>query len=141
MPPIITHETPSWMPRTTLLDLAKCGVAQPGAVIDVTRLQGLSGITVDEAGAHSGALARMAQIASHPGIRERPSHCRNAGALGLAADPQHGGDPWKFAGSACFRVGWKGGGRTRRCRRRGGDRECRVSRDGATASGAADEGA
>lgn len=53
---------------TTLLDLAKTGVVQPETVIDITRLEGLSEITVDESCAHIGALARMATVADDPRI-------------------------------------------------------------------------
>lgn len=54
---------------TTLLDLAKCGVSEPDMVIDITHLSGMSGITVDAAGARIGALARMSEVADHEDIR------------------------------------------------------------------------
>ncbi|MBN8952996.1 MULTISPECIES: xanthine dehydrogenase family protein subunit M [unclassified Rhizobium] len=54
---------------TTLLDLAKCGVGEPDTVIDITRLSGMSGITVDAAGVTIGALARMSEVADHEEIR------------------------------------------------------------------------
>ncbi|NKJ04273.1 xanthine dehydrogenase family protein subunit M [Rhizobium sp. SG741] len=54
---------------TTLLDLAKCGVSEPETVIDITHLSGMSGITVDTAGARIGALARMSEVADHGDIR------------------------------------------------------------------------
>ncbi|MDE1157526.1 MAG: xanthine dehydrogenase family protein subunit M [Neorhizobium sp.] len=53
---------------TTLLDLAKCGVATPDTVIDVTHLSGLSAIEVDADGARIGALAKMAAVADDPAI-------------------------------------------------------------------------
>jgi len=54
---------------TTLLDLAKCGVTEPETVIDIVNLSGMSGITVDAAGATIGALARMSEVADHKEIR------------------------------------------------------------------------
>ncbi|MGM4983495.1 MULTISPECIES: FAD binding domain-containing protein [Rhizobium] len=54
---------------TTLLDLAKCGVSEPETVIDITHLSGMSGITVDTAGARIGALARMSEVADHGDIQ------------------------------------------------------------------------
>jgi xanthine dehydrogenase YagS FAD-binding subunit len=54
---------------TSLLDLAKCGVVEPGEIIDISHLTGLDAITVDERGASIGALARMARVAGHAGIR------------------------------------------------------------------------
>jgi xanthine dehydrogenase YagS FAD-binding subunit len=54
---------------TTLLDLAKCGVAAADALVDITHLQGLGAIEADEKGASIGALARMSQVADHAGIR------------------------------------------------------------------------
>jgi xanthine dehydrogenase YagS FAD-binding subunit len=53
---------------TTLIDLAKCGVAEPETVVDITRLPGLDAITVTETGASIGALARMSRVAEHPDI-------------------------------------------------------------------------
>ena len=50
---------------TTLIDLAKCGVAEPETVVDITHLNGLDGITVDDRGATIGALARMSSVADH----------------------------------------------------------------------------
>jgi xanthine dehydrogenase YagS FAD-binding subunit len=55
---------------TTLLDLAKCDVARPDRVIDLTRLPGLNAVTIDETGATIGALATMSRIAEHEGIRQ-----------------------------------------------------------------------
>lgn len=54
---------------TTLLDLAKCGVADPERVVDVTHLRGIDEVRVDEAGAHIGALAKMSRVADDPAIR------------------------------------------------------------------------
>ncbi|TWF52225.1 FAD binding domain-containing protein [Neorhizobium alkalisoli] len=54
---------------TTLLDLAKCGVAAPETVIDITHLPGLSDIIVSADAATIGALARMSEVADHPSIK------------------------------------------------------------------------
>ncbi len=71
---------------TTLLDLAKCGVTEPDAVIDISHLPGLDGITVDEEGATIGALARMSAVADHPGIKA--GFPAIAESLSLAASAQ-----------------------------------------------------
>lgn len=71
---------------TTLLDLAKCGVARPAQVIDITRLSGLDTIAVTAEGAQIGALARMAQVAADPGIRA--GFPAVAAALALSASAQ-----------------------------------------------------
>ncbi|WP_262298130.1 FAD binding domain-containing protein [Microvirga sesbaniae] len=55
---------------TTLLDLAKCEVARPETVIDLTRLPDLDMITVGENGAMIGALATMSRVADDPSIRQ-----------------------------------------------------------------------
>jgi len=55
---------------TTLLDLAKCGVAAPAKVIDITHLEGLDMITFGAAGVHIGALAKMSHVAADAAIRE-----------------------------------------------------------------------
>jgi xanthine dehydrogenase YagS FAD-binding subunit len=71
---------------TTLLDLAKCGVAEPETVVDITRLGGLDAIRVDDRGARIGALAKMSHVADNAAIR---SHFPAiAEALALAASPQ-----------------------------------------------------
>ena len=54
---------------TTLLDLAKCGVAEPDQLVDITHLDGLDAIRVDRDGAYLGALAKMSHVADDPGIR------------------------------------------------------------------------
>ncbi|MER8830113.1 xanthine dehydrogenase family protein subunit M [Mesorhizobium sp. M0938] len=56
---------------TTLVDLAKCGVAEPDTVVDITHLKGLDAITVDDRGATIGALARMSSVADHADIKSR----------------------------------------------------------------------
>jgi xanthine dehydrogenase YagS FAD-binding subunit len=54
---------------TTLLDLAKSGVAAPEIVIDISHLAGLGGIAIEPNRATIGALARMSEVADHAGIR------------------------------------------------------------------------
>jgi xanthine dehydrogenase YagS FAD-binding subunit len=54
---------------TTLIDLAKCGVAEPEQVVDITHLKGLDAIKVDRQGAYLGALARMSHVADDANIR------------------------------------------------------------------------
>ncbi|PTE08452.1 FAD binding domain-containing protein [Mesorhizobium helmanticense] len=56
---------------TTLIDLAKCGVAEPDTLVDITHLKGLDAITVDDRGATIGALAKMSGIADHADIKSR----------------------------------------------------------------------
>lgn len=55
---------------TTLLDLAKCGVAEPEQVIDITHLKGLDAVSVGPDGAHIGALAKMSHVADDAAIRK-----------------------------------------------------------------------
>lgn len=54
---------------TTLIDLAKCGVAEPETVVDITGLDGLRDIRADASGAEIGALASMNGVAADAGIR------------------------------------------------------------------------
>ncbi|WP_119269260.1 FAD binding domain-containing protein [Taklimakanibacter deserti] len=55
---------------TTLVDLAKCGVAMPDEVVDITHIEGLDAIKVDRDGARLGALARMSHVADDARIRK-----------------------------------------------------------------------
>jgi xanthine dehydrogenase YagS FAD-binding subunit len=55
---------------TTLLDLMKCGVETPIRLVDLTRIDGLDAIRVDEIGVRLGALATMSAVADHPSIKE-----------------------------------------------------------------------
>jgi xanthine dehydrogenase YagS FAD-binding subunit len=71
---------------TTLLDLAKCGVAAPETVIDITHLPGLSNIAVSADAATIGALARMSEVADHPSIKA--SFPAVSESLSLAASAQ-----------------------------------------------------
>ncbi|WP_430250975.1 FAD binding domain-containing protein [Neorhizobium sp. DAR64860/K0K1] len=54
---------------TTLIDLAKCGVADPETVVDISHLEGLSGIEVTPQSVTIGALSRMSDVADHAGIQ------------------------------------------------------------------------
>ena len=71
---------------TTLLDLAKCGVAEPDLVIDITHISGLAAITHDDGGVTIGALAKMAEVADHGHIQS--NFPAVAQSLSLAASPQ-----------------------------------------------------
>jgi xanthine dehydrogenase YagS FAD-binding subunit len=71
---------------TSLLDLAKCGVADPDLVIDITHLSGLSAITIEENGVTIGALAKMAAVADDAHIRSAFPAVANS--LSLAASAQ-----------------------------------------------------
>lgn len=55
---------------TTLLDLAKCGIAAPETVVDITFLSGLDAISSTETGVTIGALAKMSAVAEHRVIKE-----------------------------------------------------------------------
>ncbi|PKA44754.1 FAD-binding molybdopterin dehydrogenase [Rhizobium sullae] len=55
---------------TTLLDLAKCGIAEPETVVDITFIPDLNSISSTETGVTIGALAKMAEVAEHPVIME-----------------------------------------------------------------------
>ncbi|MCB8837221.1 xanthine dehydrogenase family protein subunit M [Aurantimonas sp. VKM B-3413] len=56
---------------TTLIDLAKCGVAKPRTVVDITRLPDLPAIAHNEDGATIGALATMSRVAADAGVQAR----------------------------------------------------------------------
>ncbi|WP_028745766.1 FAD binding domain-containing protein [Rhizobium mesoamericanum] len=71
---------------TTLLDLAKCGVAEPETVIDISHLPDLSQISADSNGVTIGALAKMEDVAASPGIRA--NYPAISQSLLLAASPQ-----------------------------------------------------
>ncbi|RDJ07873.1 FAD binding domain-containing protein [Rhizobium grahamii] len=71
---------------TTLLDLAKCGVAAPDFVIDISHLSDLAKISADGDGVTIGALAKMEDVAASPGIRaDYPAVSKS---LALAASAQ-----------------------------------------------------
>jgi xanthine dehydrogenase YagS FAD-binding subunit len=54
---------------TTLVDLAKCGIAEPATVIDISHIEGLSAIDVTADRAIIGALARMSHVADNPQVK------------------------------------------------------------------------
>ncbi|SFP39507.1 xanthine dehydrogenase YagS FAD-binding subunit [Mesorhizobium sp. NFR06] len=54
---------------TTLVDLAKCGVAEPATVIDISHIEGLAAIDVGADRAIIGALAKMSHVADHAGVK------------------------------------------------------------------------
>jgi xanthine dehydrogenase YagS FAD-binding subunit len=56
---------------TTLVDLMKCGVEEPGRVVDITDLPGLDAIEADDSRMRVGALARMNDVADHPVVQQR----------------------------------------------------------------------
>src|SRR4029078_8380835 len=49
---------------------AKCGVAEPETVVDITHLQGLDTIAFTAAGVTIGALANMSAVSTDRGIRD-----------------------------------------------------------------------
>ncbi len=55
---------------TTMVDLMKCGVEVPSALIDITRLRGLDTIEAGPASVRIGALSKMSDVADHPTIRK-----------------------------------------------------------------------
>lgn len=71
---------------TTLLDLAKSGVARPIEVVDISRLPGLDSIIADTDGLRIGALARMSRVAADDTVlRAAPAVAQ---ALSLSASTQ-----------------------------------------------------
>lgn len=54
---------------TTLIDLAKCGVAEPATVIDISHIEGLNAIDVTAGRAVIGALAKMSHVADNPEMK------------------------------------------------------------------------
>jgi xanthine dehydrogenase YagS FAD-binding subunit len=54
---------------TTLVDLAKCGVAEPATVIDISHIRGLDAIDVTAGRAVIGALARMSRVADNAEVK------------------------------------------------------------------------
>lgn len=55
---------------TDLIQLMQERVLDPDRIVDITTLPDLDGIEAGRDGAHLGALARMASVASHPGVQE-----------------------------------------------------------------------
>jgi len=56
---------------TTLVDLAKCGVAEPSTVIDISHIDGLATIDVTTDRALIGALAKMSHVADNAEVKSR----------------------------------------------------------------------
>ncbi|WP_434722171.1 FAD binding domain-containing protein [Mesorhizobium sp. RIZ17] len=54
---------------TTLIDLAKCGVAEPTVVIDISHIEGLNAVDVTADRAFIGALAKMSHVADNPQVK------------------------------------------------------------------------
>ncbi|ACM28266.1 FAD binding domain-containing protein [Rhizobium rhizogenes] len=71
---------------TTLLDLAKCGIAEPGTVVDITHLSGLDAIALTDQGVTIGALAKMSRVADDANIKAQFPAVSEA--LSLAASAQ-----------------------------------------------------
>ncbi|HEY0436214.1 MAG TPA: FAD binding domain-containing protein, partial [Phenylobacterium sp.] len=72
---------------TTLIDLMKIDVMRPAAVVDINALSREHGqIAEGPEGLRLGALARMADAADHPAVRE--TYPVIAESLALAASPQ-----------------------------------------------------
>ncbi|WFU01611.1 xanthine dehydrogenase family protein subunit M [Rhizobium sp. CB3171] len=71
---------------TTLLDLAKCGVAEPETVVDISHLAGLDTISLTDRTITIGVLARMSRVADDANIKAQfPAVSQ---ALSLAASAQ-----------------------------------------------------
>ncbi|MDK4739550.1 xanthine dehydrogenase family protein subunit M [Rhizobium sp. CNPSo 3464] len=71
---------------TTLLDLAKCGVAEPERVVDISHLAGLDAISLTDRSVMIGALAKMSRVADDANIKAQfPAVSQ---ALSLAASAQ-----------------------------------------------------
>jgi xanthine dehydrogenase YagS FAD-binding subunit len=72
---------------TTLVDLMKLEVLRPTAIVNLAPLRAtLSDIVLRPDGLHLGALATMAKVADHPGVRRE--YPVIADSLALAASPQ-----------------------------------------------------
>jgi xanthine dehydrogenase YagS FAD-binding subunit len=71
---------------TTLLDLAKCGVAEPETVVDISHLAGFDAITLTDQGVTIGALAKMSRVADDANIKAQFPAVSEA--LSLAASAQ-----------------------------------------------------
>ena len=71
---------------TTLLDLMKCGVEQPARIVDITRVNGLSQIEVDQSSIRIGGLAKMSHVADDARVKAVAPAVSEA--LWRAASPQ-----------------------------------------------------
>ena len=56
---------------TNLVDLMRLGVEEPGALVDVTRLEGAEVEELADGGIRIGAAVRNSELAAHPLVRER----------------------------------------------------------------------
>jgi xanthine dehydrogenase YagS FAD-binding subunit len=54
---------------TELVNWLKLGIVRPAQLLDINDLPGMAGIVLDADGLHVGALVRMAELTSHPGVR------------------------------------------------------------------------
>jgi xanthine dehydrogenase YagS FAD-binding subunit len=85
--PSVDNATQYLAGGTTLIDLMKLNVMRPQTLIDINPLEGeLGKIQNDANGLRLGAMARMAQVANNPAVRE--NYPVLAQALDLAASPQ-----------------------------------------------------
>ena len=72
---------------TTLIDLMKLDVMRPSTLVDINPLAGSwSGINLENGNLRLGALARMSDVAAHPGVQQ--FYPVVAESLKLAASPQ-----------------------------------------------------
>lgn len=71
---------------TTLLDLMKSGVERPARLVDISRLNGLNGISVGAQQIHVGATAKMSHVAANMEIQRQAPVMSEA--LWRAASPQ-----------------------------------------------------
>ncbi|MGN2407845.1 FAD binding domain-containing protein [Pseudomonas syringae] len=71
---------------TTLLDLMKCGVERPARLVNISHLQALDQITVDDRKVYIGASAKMSQVAANNRIQTEAPVLSEA--LWRAASPQ-----------------------------------------------------
>jgi CO/xanthine dehydrogenase FAD-binding subunit len=71
---------------TTLLDLMKCGVEQPARIVDITRVNGLNQIEVDQSSIRIGGLAKMSRVADDARVKAVAPAVSEA--LWRAASPQ-----------------------------------------------------
>lgn len=70
---------------TTLVDLAKCGVAEPDTLVDITQLAGFDTIRIEADGVTIGALAKMSHVAGDADIKARFPAVSEALSLGASA--------------------------------------------------------
>ncbi len=81
--------------RTNLIDFLRTGAEAPDHLVDINGLP-LADISVGPDGARIGALARMSEVAAHPGRPRRlPGPGRGPGARRVGAVTQHGFDRWQ----------------------------------------------